>query len=1044
MPSAPAPGSPAEPLLREREQTIQKLRKASIALLGILLVVVALACLALAMAAFGEEQFVRAVEATQLSQQKLAESYLSQARAERVSRSLGSKERALAALRSAAAITNSPQLRQEASDVLALTDLNSPELAWPGKVGTDVADVDRDFTRYLRFGPGNEATLHALQSNEGLHLFGGASRPVRGRFSRDGKLVAIRYADGWVQVWNCTDGTTRFKALVDQGSTIAFDREGKILAVGDARAQKVRLFDTSTGNEGGAIDSAPAEHLVFNPADSRQLGVLTSDGVFAIRNVEDGATVFFARHNSRIVSIAWSDNGRVAAGGCEDGQIVRWDLSSGQALAFRAGDASHPTPTINPTGTLIASQGWDGVTRVHLAASGELLRSTQSGLALGFNRDGTKLAFRKEPGGLGVWGVAQSRALETWNVSGGGRKIIFSISSSADGKWLAVMREDGVRLLRQSDGAVMGHEPLERIWDQSVQFDSRSGRLFGASPSGMHAWAIDEEDGKAVFRQELFVSSPRGLETDWVRISPDGINAAVRLSSAHVICFPLADPKAFVAFPNMPVIRGLALNNARGEVVISSDKFGTRVFSVATGKPVRELSAADGQLQTSADGRWACLAANDRAILYSLPEWREEKSFQVESGGTRSGLVAFSHDSKLLAATLSDSEIVLHDLSAGRERLRLNSMDLGNMNALEFDAKGEALFIATKGADVIHKWNFAGVEAELVSLGLDGRRHAEVPAAAPSARVQRFQKIAGLILTTLILTLAAVLFVLHRHRAMLSELMAKETLIVRKSRDLELAQAELLHSEKMTALGTMAAGIAHDFNNLLSVIRMSNDLIGESRDRKEIRENVAEIEQAVTQGRQVVRSLLGYTRENAGEAQHYSAEEMTRNLLRLLRKQFLANIQVKVVAEPNLPPVFGHAARIEQALLNIIVNAAEAMPNGGAISVRLSMVKSVPAAVRLRPTGAEEYLRISLKDTGPGIAPDQIGRIFEPFYTTKNGGPKRGTGLGLSLVYAVCEKEGAGLQVASAPDEGAEFSIYLPIAASQNPCAESTVAANAT
>jgi signal transduction histidine kinase len=232
----------------------------------------------------------------------------------------------------------------------------------------------------------------------------------------------------------------------------------------------------------------------------------------------------------------------------------------------------------------------------------------------------------------------------------------------------------------------------------------------------------------------------------------------------------------------------------------------------------------------------------------------------------------------------------------------------------------------------------------------------------------------------------------------------------------------------MKALGTLAAGIAHDFNNLLSVIRLSNDVIAEEAgDRSGVRDEVASIENAVQQGRAVVRSMLGYSREAADRPCSYSVGDVLADSVGLLSKQFLSGIVLTIDVDRATPEVWGAPSRLEQILLNLIVNAAEAMKGRGRLLIAVKSKELSPTeSLALRPRPAVGYVEVSVKDSGPGIAPETLPRIFEPFFTTKTVGTSPGTGLGLSTVYTIAREDGVGLAVETKVGEGTTFRILIP------------------
>jgi len=152
------------------------------------------------------------------------------------------------------------------------------------------------------------------------------------------------------------------------------------------------------------------------------------------------------------------------------------------------------------------------------------------------------------------------------------------------------------------------------------------------------------------------------------------------------------------------------------------------------------------------------------------------------------------------------------------------------------------------------------------------------------------------------------------------------------------------------------------------------------------------------------------------------------NAVSLLSKEFLSGIALSLELDRHAPKVHLGNSRLEQILLNLLVNASEAMERNGKLIIRLQTLSSLPTkAYVLRPLPAEQFLELTVIDSGPGIAPEIKERLFEPFFTTKNSRSKPGTGLGLSLVYSISQEDGLGLCVENAPERGAAFSVVIPV-----------------
>ncbi|HEX4350243.1 MAG TPA: ATP-binding protein [Verrucomicrobiae bacterium] len=284
----------------------------------------------------------------------------------------------------------------------------------------------------------------------------------------------------------------------------------------------------------------------------------------------------------------------------------------------------------------------------------------------------------------------------------------------------------------------------------------------------------------------------------------------------------------------------------------------------------------------------------------------------------------------------------------------------------------------------------------------------------------------------LLLGVAAAVFfagiALNRHRQLIRSHAAVEQKVAERTRELEIATRELLHSQKMNALGTLAAGIAHDFNNILSIIKGSAQIIEDNPGQPEkIRTRVSRIKTVVQQGAEIVDAMLGFGRGSDAAALPCDVNAVVADTIKLLGDRFLREVEVKFERAENLPAISTTRGFIQQILLNFIFNAAEAMSARKKITLATRTVDKLPPEIFLAPPAAASLVLISVQDQGSGMAPEIKARIFEPFFTTKALSTKRGTGLGLSMVYELAKKMGAGLAVRSVIGEGSTFTLILPV-----------------
>jgi signal transduction histidine kinase/ligand-binding sensor domain-containing protein len=267
----------------------------------------------------------------------------------------------------------------------------------------------------------------------------------------------------------------------------------------------------------------------------------------------------------------------------------------------------------------------------------------------------------------------------------------------------------------------------------------------------------------------------------------------------------------------------------------------------------------------------------------------------------------------------------------------------------------------------------------------------------------------------------------NRHLRLLRSYAEVEKIVTQRTSELERANQELLHSQKMRALGTLAAGIAHDFNSILSIIKGSAQIIETHLDdRDKIRTRVDRIKTMVEQGSGIVKAMLGFSR--AGRSEKWcDVNELVAQTTRVLGDQFQHQVTLEFEPAAPLPQIRGVGELIQQMLLNLILNAADAMGGHGQIELRTGLLERAPANPVLPPQAKPPLVYISIGDQGSGIAPDVLPRIFEPFYTTKAFSTRRGTGLGLSMVYEIAKELGYGLMVESAKGKGSNFTILIPV-----------------
>jgi signal transduction histidine kinase len=242
-----------------------------------------------------------------------------------------------------------------------------------------------------------------------------------------------------------------------------------------------------------------------------------------------------------------------------------------------------------------------------------------------------------------------------------------------------------------------------------------------------------------------------------------------------------------------------------------------------------------------------------------------------------------------------------------------------------------------------------------------------------------------------------------------------------------MAEATLHQAQKMEAIGHLTGGIAHDFNNLLQVMIGNMDLIRRlAADNPRVVKYAEAAEQAAQRGAELTGSLLTFARRQTLEAEPVDINALLHEFAPILTRTLGTMVQFDMVLAPDLPACVADAAHFQSAVLNLVINARDAMPEGGVLSVCTGVATLGPVELGdntdARPGG---FVSVSVRDTGCGMSPDVLAKVFEPFFTTKEIG--KGTGLGLPQVYGFARQSGGHVELVSTPNQGTVATLWLPV-----------------
>ena len=427
-------------------------------------------------------------------------------------------------------------------------------------------------------------------------------------------------------------------------------------------------------------------------------------------------------------------------------------------------------------------------------------------------------------------------------------------------------------------------------------------------------------------------------------------------------------------------------------------------------------------------------SATSEIELRSALDCEAELALEIASSRNeaRGAVLAQRENGELLSAVIAERTAALEQLRASEERLR----------AL-VDASPLAIIVSDFD-DVIHFWSVAAERmfgwsaAEVL-----GQRAQHVPDDA-QAEIQAIRETTqkGTAITGLVTQRVrrdGARIDVAQSTAPLRDASGRPNFvmsIIADTTDQRQLEEQLRQSQKMEAVGRLAGGIAHDFNNLLTVIRANADFIIQDLTADDARrDEVDEIRKAADRAASLTRQLLVFSRRQVVQPKTVQLNEIVGNMKQMVGRLIGEDIVLASVLEPDLGTVHADVGQLEQVLLNLVVNARDAMPLGGAIVVATGAARLGPEALGWQmPVQPGDYVQLTVSDTGAGMTPAVQAHIFEPFFTTKE--PGKGTGLGLSTVYGIVRQMNGSIVVRSEPRNGTIFTIYLPVVKAGAPVAQ--------
>lgn len=701
---------------------------------------------------------VVAVRQATKAQLASAQAYVSQAEATLVSRFLGQRFNALAAIERAAPIyTNQDILRNVALAGLALPDLR-PGPVWPGwPEGTACATVSADLAIYARSDRSGSIKLRRTRDDTETAALRGKGAPAAWMmFSPNGSLLGILSRQGSTNsliVWNWRQNRSVLEVPdMISDRAVDFSPDSRRVAVG-LRDGSIEIHSVDSDDSykrpvtrlAGELPRPPTQ-LRFHPSAPRLAACSIRGLNVRIWDLDNGTITNSLFFPEPVQCLAWNPHGDMLATGTEEGRICLWDFGAPQpsrrpwkVLPGHEGAALQLA--FSHSGDLLASLGTDKTLRLWVPATGRQMThspQTEDIEAVSFTTDDRYLGFYRLGTNLQAWEVNPAHAYRPLVDPGGMADEIEDIDLSSDGEILAVATSRGLVLWDVLSGRQLGLLPLAPI--RSVAFLPSSDALLTCSSVGIRRWPIVRSGDSRELRLHLgpakMWSLPEGLGK--MAVAPNGKMAAVIRPQA-ILLYDLADSKKSESLPTEKFYDALALGPegrllaARVSNQEEIDFWDTRQLALL---PTSAALNSGPNFRFSPDGRWFCTVAAGAYALHEVGTWVRGPKLARKRYANQPGVMAFSGDGRLLALAVAPSIIELVALPSGESLGRLTGPDYCPFVALAFSRDGRILAAAGR-ENLAMVWDLGDLAAQLSGLKLNGR----LPVHPPSAPVTRSVKL---------------------------------------------------------------------------------------------------------------------------------------------------------------------------------------------------------------------------------------------------------------------------------------------------------------
>ena len=989
----------------------------------------------------------RAEKAEAEATERLWKTSLAQARAEILSTQGGHRAAALEAVRTAAAIRPSQELRNEAVAALGLRDLVM-EREWPLRSGAYGMTFDPNLQHYLVRYKVDVLSMFRMEDNSLVREFPMPPSLPKGAhigdfmFSATGKFVVIRYNGGGYVLWDAATGAmvrnigvSGFRAFA---WPVTFTADDRFLCVALKGSDGVHLLYDVEKDElrkvPGVPDTVTWENLgnLFALSPRGDLLAWYQGAEVTVLDMGTGTVRHTVKAPSLVQSMRWDAQGAQLSFTSENFSVSVLEVKSGRVVQMGGKALNAWSLRFSPDGALLMGSGVDGMTRLWDAATARLLCETSGLLALEFSARGDSIGGGLSGRTVSVWRIVQPTATQFIQGKAVERATVWQSDLSADGRWLVWappgwMAQDGYEVLDLERGIASAFVPTPGKVCAGLHPVRPEFWTAGAHGLTFHKLPLDAPPEAAALAETCgALPLPAGFTPWTASFSADGRYAAVAGTGGAVFVVDTEKPDTPVKLDGLVRLHGdipgPASARGSGAFAISPDGrwvaggrdtpgANPNVWDARTGKTVVRLKSSYAHLAFSPDSRWLVTVGTRTARLWSTANWETMWTRTRPELLSNYGAAAFSGDSSLLAWTQDVDRIELMAPATGEVFTTINAARLGMVTGLRFSADGRKLFAG--GAEgKLMTLDVVALRRELAAMNLDWPLPATAKPTAASSSSAWMSGLLGLVPVGIAAVLGAL--VLRRQGRLTREFV--EATEVASARARELAAEREVSELKSRFVST----VSHEFRTPLGITMSAVELMrhyGDKLDGAQREQLYDDIYSATRNMAGLMEQVLVLGRVDAGKLAFCPAPLDLDALARKLTDESLSatgrKCPIHWTAENDLGDGCGDEALLRHIFTNLLSNAVKYSPEG--------------APVHFTGRRESNMAVLTVQDRGIGIPDKDLPHLFEAFHRGGNVGEIPGTGLGLVIIKRCVDLHGGSISVTTKTGEGTTFTVRVPL-----------------